>query len=88
MGRVFPLKRESVSRLDVIIFLSWLLLLIGTGLFTWFFVIRGRGSLRYWIRVFEVGEQCVLGRTFGVEDRAEHSQFLTDALAHILWSHA
>ncbi len=65
----------------MIIFISWVLLLIGSGLFTWFFVIRGLGSLRYWIRTFEVGEQYVLGKTFGADDSEGHAQFLTDANA-------
>jgi len=80
MGWVF----SRIGRLldfQVIIFMSWVLLLIGSGLFAWFFVIRGRGSLRYWIRTFEVGEQCVLGKTFGNDDSEGHSQFLTDANA-------
>lgn len=60
---------------------SWILLLVGFGAFAWFFAIRGRGSLRYWIRIFEVEEQWVLGKTFEVDDRAAHEQFFTDANA-------
>jgi len=65
----------------VLIFVSWVLLLIGLLAFTWFFVIRGRGALRYWIRSFEVEEQCVLGRTFAVDDLAGQRQFFTDGNA-------
>ena len=65
----------------MLIFVSWVLLLIGLVAFTWFFVIRGRGALRYWIRSVEVAEQCVLGRTFGVDDLAGQRQFFTDGNA-------
>lgn len=65
----------------MIIFFSWILLLFGLGLFAWFFVIRGRGALRYWIRTFEVEPQCVLGKSFAAEDREGHAQFFTDGNA-------
>lgn len=65
----------------VIVVASWILLLVGFGVFAWFFVIRGMGSLRYWIRTFEVEEQWVLGEKFDADDRAAHEQFLTDANA-------
>ncbi|MEN8773931.1 MAG: hypothetical protein ABF379_10100 [Akkermansiaceae bacterium] len=39
------------------------------------------GSLRYWIRTFEVEEQWVLGKNFDADDRAAHEQFFTDANA-------
>ncbi len=63
------------------IYVSWFLLLIGLGLFGWFFVIRGRGSLRYWIRRFEVPEHYVIGQTFAVAEKAARQQFFTDANA-------
>lgn len=65
----------------MIIFISWILLLIGLAAFTWFFVMRGRGSLKYWIRPFEVEAQCVLGKTFAVDDKAGQQQFFTDGNA-------
>ncbi len=65
----------------MLILISWLLLLIGLVAFTWFFVIRGRGALRYWIRTFEVAAQDVLGRTFTVDDKAGQGQFFTDGNA-------
>jgi len=37
--------------------------------------------LRYWIRSFEVEEQCVLGRTFEVDDKKGQEQFFTDGNA-------
>ncbi len=54
---------------------------MGCVAFTWFFVIRGRGSLRYWIRPFTLGEQCVLGKSFAVDDAAGQRQFFTDGNA-------
>lgn len=63
------------------IYVSGFLLLIGFGLFGWFFVIRGRGSLRYWIRPFEVPEHYALGQTFAIEEKAARQQFFTDANA-------
>lgn len=41
----------------MIVIASWILLFLGFGMFAWFFAIRGRGSLRYWIRTFQVEEQ-------------------------------
>lgn len=67
----------------MIIFISWILLLVGLTAFTWFFLIRGRGSLRYWIRTFEVESQCVLGKTFQMEDRKGQEQFFTDGNAAV-----
>lgn len=54
---------------------------MGLVAFTWFFWVRGRGALRYWIRSFEVEEQCVLGRTFEVDDKKGQEQFFTDGNA-------
>ena len=65
----------------MLIFVSWCLLLIGAVIFAWFFVIRGRGSLRYWIRRFEVPEQYVLGQIFEADDKPGQQQFFTDANA-------
>ena len=67
--------------IPVMVIASWILLLVGFGLFAWFFAIRGRGSLRYWIRAFEVEEQWILGKTFDADDQAAHEQFFTDANA-------
>ncbi len=64
-----------------LILISWFLLVIGLGFFTWFFAIRGRGSLRYWIRQFEVPEQHVFGQTFEADDQPGQQQFFTDANA-------
>ncbi|YCM43736.1 hypothetical protein V2O64_20735 [Verrucomicrobiaceae bacterium 227] len=65
----------------MLIFISWFLLVIGLGFFAWFFAIRGRGSLKYWIRRFEVPEHAVLGQTFKIDDKAGQQQFFTDANA-------
>ncbi len=65
----------------VTVIASWILLLVGFGVFVWFFAIRGRGSLRYWIRTFEVEEQWVLGKRFDAGDKSAHEQFFTDANA-------
>ncbi|MGC6567055.1 MAG: hypothetical protein ACON38_15760 [Akkermansiaceae bacterium] len=58
---------------------SWVALLLGVGLFAWFFAIRGRGSLNYWIRRYEAPRQWVLGQTFEIGHK--QSQFFTDANA-------
>ena len=63
----------------VFVFVSWILLLFGLALFGWYFVIRGRGSFRYWIRQFEVEEQVVLGNFFSIDDLEGQQQFFTDA---------
>lgn len=67
----------------VVIFVSWIFLLVGLAAFTWFFVIRGRGSLRYWIRTFEVDSQYVIGKTFQTDDRKGQEQFFTDGNAAV-----
>ena len=65
----------------MVVIVSWILLLLGLGMIAWFFTIRGRGSLRYWIRTFEVEEQWVIGNTFEVDAWGAHEQFFTDANA-------
>ena len=65
----------------MVVIASWILLFLGLGVFTWFFAIRGRGSIRYWIRTFEVEEQWVIGNRFDVDAWAAHEQFFTDANA-------
>jgi hypothetical protein len=65
----------------MLVMTSWFLLLVGLGLFTWFFVIRGRGSLHYWIRRYEIPTQYALGQTFAIDDKQGQQQFFTDANA-------
>ena len=65
----------------MLVAVSWVALLVGVGLFAWFFAIRGRGSLNYWIRRFEVPQQWVLGQTFEIDDKKGQQQFFTDANA-------
>lgn len=67
----------------MIVVVSWCLLLVGVALFAWFFAIRGRGSLNYWIRQFEVPEQWALGQTFQIGDKDGQQQFFTDANAAV-----
>ena len=53
----------------MLVVVSWVALLIGVGLFAWFFTIRGRGSLNYWIQRYEIPQQWVLGQTFEIRDK-------------------
>lgn len=61
--------------------ISWLLLLAGVSLTVWFFAIRARGSVNYWIRRFRLPPQFVLGRTVDADDLTGQRQFFTDANA-------
>ncbi|MGJ8696653.1 MAG: hypothetical protein ACSHYF_10070 [Verrucomicrobiaceae bacterium] len=64
--------------------LSWLTLAIAVALCTWFFTIRGRGSLRYWIRTYHSEPLWVVGQTIPSSDAAAHTpQILTDTNAVI-----
>ena len=47
----------------------------------WFFFMRAKGSLRYWIRSFRVAPEWVLGKTFAIDDRSAQEQFFTDGNA-------
>ncbi|MDA7656980.1 hypothetical protein N8647_01415 [bacterium] len=59
--------QERLEESFVVVIVSWMFLLLGLGMIPWFFTIRERGSLRYWIRAFEVEEQWVIGNTFDVD---------------------
>ena len=64
----------------MIVIISWVLLGIGVILFSWFFSIRSRGSVRYWIREVEVEPMVVLGQRVARKG-ANCGQVLTDANA-------
>ena len=84
-----PNQRDRSSIFDelkidgcvVVIFVSWLVLLSGLFLLTWFFVIRARGSLRYWIRSHQIDPQWVVGKVFKTSDQDGIAQFFTDGNA-------
>ncbi len=67
----------------MLVIISWFGLLIGLAAFMWFFAIRARGSLRYWIRTVSVDQQWVLGKTFPTDDKSAHQQFFTDGNAAV-----
>ncbi len=64
----------------MLIVTSWLVLLIGLGLSGWYFWIRSRGSLRYWIRGYDQGEKWLLGKTLPMSSTADDRRNLLSAV--------
>jgi hypothetical protein len=58
-----------------------LVLLGGLFLLTWFFIIRARGSFRYWVRTRQVDRQWVVGKVYQSSDKDGIAQFFTDGNA-------
>ena len=59
----------------MVIVASWFVLLIGLVLFAWFFLIRARGTMRYWIRTFQIEKQWAVGQIFDGSDKVGISKF-------------
>ena len=64
----------------MVIITSWLVLLVGLSLSAWYFWIRSRGSLHYWIRGYDQGEKWLLGKTLPMSTSAAERRDLLSAV--------
>jgi|GEM_PF-4873278 len=63
---------------------SWLVLLLGLILSAWYFWIRSRGALQYWIRPFQQEKKWILGKVIPIDALPLlRQQLLTDVNAEV-----
>ncbi len=68
----------------MLIVISWLLFLAGLALAAWYLWIRGRGALRFWIRVVDQPERWILGRALPLDaSQKDRQALLTDVNAAV-----
>lgn len=68
----------------MLVFASWVVLCFGVLLSVWYFWIRSRGALRYWIRSYRQERKWLLGKNLPIDAPASvKQQLLTDVNAEV-----